>query len=660
MAGPWEKYQQAEPTGPWSKFQAKEEKPRSDIENLILGRPIHQDGRPSTPVTDTLVNGATFGLADEVGGAGAGVGGTIKALLTGEDPKAGYLDAYNRSVERNRAGRTAFAEENPGAALGTELLGGAASLGGVVKTIAKAPTLLSAVGRSMGFGGVAGGVAGAGNAEGGLENRGEGALAGAMIGGAIGGAIPAVGYGVGRGLQFGRNVLGMQNPQRQAQTLVSRAMERDSLPNPLQNPADLPGKPATLMEAGGQNVKRLADQVNVQGGPGGQRMAQFLEGRQAEQPTRIADDIRNSLSKSVDTYGTEAALRAERSALGNPAYERAWAYPGNTSDRLSRFAQEPIVQQGMNRGVKLARLESLANDTPFDPNAYAITGFNAAGDPVIGKVPTWRTWQAAKEGLDAMLERDSFGRVLPTKDNMAIQNVQRSLLKELDALNPEYKAAREAWAGPTEQMQALNQGDNFMRLDPEQIAQNMSRMSGDAKEAYRMAAARALQDKMDSVKGQGDITRRIFNDTRTKNQIKTVFGDKAYANFERAMNAERAMADTRQFVSGNSRTAQRLMDKEDLAADMANDFLTGGKNNVLYGMARRGINRSRGINDATGDEIAKILTEATPTGRQLIAKTLLEAQQRGTRNQEQVLGAASIANLLIGQNTAREMAPRAR
>jgi len=180
----------------------------------------------------------------------------------------------------------------------------------------------------------------------------------------------------------------------------------------------------------------------------------------------------------------------------------------------------------------------------------------------------------------------------------------------------------------------------------------------DAKQAFRRGAARAIQDQIDRVKGLGDVTKRIFNDTRTKDQIKAAFGDDAYKAFEKSMNAEKLMADTRAFVTGNSRTAQRLNDSGDVAQQVAEDFLRGGKHNVMSGMIERAIARGRGINDATGAELADMLTASSPKARAEIMKALLEQQGKAQTSQRNLLGAAAIADLLAAQQVGMNLGSR--
>lgn len=608
-------------------------------------------------ITQQLRQGASFGFADEVGAAGAAVGGGIGAALQGRNPIEAAGQSYDRRLGELRGSEREFREDNPKAAIASQILGGLGLAGGASKAVAGANTLGQAALQGAKTGAAYGGLSGFGAGEGGLKNRAISSGIGAGIGGALGAAIPIAGYAVGKTVQAGKRLAGSQNPDREAALLLSRAIKRDEIdPSQIVNSfSDDAGKPLALTESGGVNVRRLADQTSVQGGPGSNRLNQFLDTRQADQGGRILGDIKGSLSRSTDTYGLDEQLAKIRSG-SSPLWKEAMDQPPAWNDRLAQFADEPVVKKGMAQGVKLARLEALAKGEPFDASAYAVTGFNEAGDPIISGVPTWRTWQAAKEGLDAQIEaaRGPLGQA--TKQSVALTNAKNALLGQLDDANPVYKQARAAWAGPSAQKDAIGIGDKFMSLDPEQIAKHTAKMSQDELASFRVGAARALQDKIDTVKGLGDATKRIFNDNRIKDQIEAAFGKKAYLNFENAMLSEKAMAETRSFVTGNSRTAQRAVDAMDAGTQVAEDFLTGGKSAVIGNLLKRGFARARGINDETGARLAEMLSETTPAGkRKIIADILAQQSQNEARNQN-LLRAGAIANLLTTDQSTKAMA----
>lgn len=206
--------------------------------------------------------------------------------------------------------------------------------------------------------------------------------------------------------------------------------------NPLMTGAEAIGRPGvTAMTALARRSGTTPDKAEA-----------LLTARHAAAPERILSD----LAAASGTHPEAAAgnlsdlVKAGRSAA-SPLYDEAYSQAPVITDRLQQFAHDPIIQRGMKEGIITQRIEALGEGKPFDPSAYAITEFNAAGDPVIGPVPTWRTWDAAKTGLDDMLEgyRDgTTGRLNLDARGRAIDSARRGMLTELDSVNPSYATAR--------------------------------------------------------------------------------------------------------------------------------------------------------------------------------------------------------------------------
>lgn len=612
-------------------------------------------------LTQQLRQGASIGIADEVGAAGAGTGAALVAALRGRNPIDAASSAYDRRLGEIRRAEQYFRSEHPVASTMAQLGGGLALAGPAAKVVSQSPSILSAIGRGAGTGAAFGGASGFGSGEGGLANRLGSAAIGAGVGGVIGGAIPAAGWAVGKGAQTVRNMVGLQDPKKQAVMLVSRALDRDGIVGPIENSISMgTTKPVALADLGGQNVKRLADQVNVQGGTGANKIATFLTERQAEQPARIAGDIKGILSPSTDVYGLSDDLAAQARAAAAPLYEKAYgagkAVPDEVwSDDIARMIDRPSMRQALGRAYRIAAEEGR------DPRTLGLD-FNEAGDVVFrDKVPTMQTLDYVKRGLDDVLEgfRDKVtGRLVLDESGRAINATRAAFREELKRLNPDYAAALKAYAGPTQQREAINLGRDFMGLDPEQISKQVSRMSPDEVQAFRAGAARRIQDTIDRVRGAGDATKRIFNDARVKGQIRAAFGDDAFKAFEKAMTAERSMFDTGAFVAGNSRTAQRLADSGDAFQEVTENFLRGGKGGVVRGLIESGISRGRGINDATGAELADMLTQTTPEARARVIDAIMKQNTASQKTQQNLLSAGAIANLLAAQQAGSGLAIR--
>ena len=176
-------------------------------------------------------------------------------------------------------------------------------------------------------------------------------------------------------------------------------------------------------------------------------------------PTAIRGALDDALGNAKDPRAALGAIIEQRAAEAQPLYQAALNKPVVWTNRLQQFLDDPVMQQGINKGIRIQRLESLADGTPFNPTDYAITDFDAAGDPIVSGVPNMKTLNVAKKGLDAMVQDSQdpvTGRL--SQEGVAIDKVRAAFVKQLDVANPDYAAARAAWQGPTLAHQAFQRG----------------------------------------------------------------------------------------------------------------------------------------------------------------------------------------------------------
>lgn len=243
---------------------------------------------------------------------------------------------------------------------------------------------------------------------------------------------------------------------------------------------------------------------------------------------------------------------------------------GVWSPRVQEFLNDPIMKEGLARGLQVQRLEALAEGKSFNPREYAVTGFDQNGHPTVGQVPNMRLLDAGKRGLDEILNdyRDPLTGMLQRNQYVnAVDKVRQSYLGELDRLNPDYAAARQAWAGPTEALSAMRQGQNFRQMRPEQIGKSVSEMSPSEQEFFRLGAADALRTATgrtgtpSPLIGSNAVNQRGAD--YLQQQLRPLF--KTQDAFDRfindASNENLILANTGKLV-GNSATAGRMAEDQ--------------------------------------------------------------------------------------------------
>jgi hypothetical protein len=614
----------------------------------------------------SVARGASFGFADEIAAAGDAALGRF----VGRGSQAPTLgERYSQNLAAERARDRAFEQSNPVSSFAGEAAGGIA--GGLAafpaRVGATALTAIQTAGQGARAGATGGALAGFGSGEGGLENRLEGAATGAALGGTIGGAVPLIATGVGRVGGRVLDAVGLRNPQTGGDRQLLRALERDQagggpgieqVYGRTMSNVGQDARPEFLADMGGENVRRLAAMTTQTPGAARQTAQAAIGERTAGQADRISDDVMRLLSPNSDWHGTVDALQKSRAASAQPLYEAAMSRNA-WSPRVDDFINDPIAKQGLARGFQIQRLESVARGEPFDPKQLGVTFRELPngefGDPVLVGRPNMRALDMVKAGLDDILEgyRDGVtGKLRLDRTGKAIDEFRRSYIGTLDDLNPDYKAARQAWAGPSQAMDALAKGRNVFRPDDEITAQMVKGMSGADKEMFLAGVSRAIRDRVENSADGRNAVATFFNKQSFRDKLKAAFpNEDAYRRFEGLMQRETGMFEGQRVYgpSAGPSTARNLADAADGMIDPPGGVLSALMTGNIPAAARAGIEgtmrRAQGMNSSTADYLGPIMFNSDQQRNAAQLARLLSQRQQGQRN---LANNQALARALLG------------
>lgn len=464
-------------------------------------------------------------------------------------------------------------------------------------------------------------------------------------GSTVGGVIGAIASPLSRAAKAFGSWLSRDNPSAPEDKAVKKVLDRiesdkkaggPTAQNALDlvNAAGESGKPITLADVGGPNVKGLAGAVARQPGPSKSIVRNFLEERDTGANDRLTDDIKKYLSSGDSAHKTTKALLEARSAAARPAYSEVEQLQNIWSPRLQQFIDDPAIKKGMSRGYEIERLQSLAENRPFDPTQMGID-LDADGNVKILKKPNMRVLDMAKQGLDAMIadERNEITGRLSAK-GVALDKARRAYLTEMDNLDTsgKYRAARESWAGHSASLDAIRSGKTLFQRNPEEIADEMKDLSTSDREFYRLGAADTIRERLAKVGMGSDEAKAIIKNKWTHDQLKPLFDNEEQFNkFVESVTHESTMFNTRNSLVKNSLTAER--EAEDAAhsgalssgAKAAHGAITGN----WYGALRNSYEALKhlGIKPdlATNEEIARILFQTPITPESKVGKALAGA-----------------------------------
>lgn len=510
-------------------------------------------GEPSPAMTDALAAGSQasqfFGgarepnLADRAQSFAQGVinglpvvGPGLEHLRVEADAALAQLPGgmTPEEVRANAAQRKAFLEEKAGnERLAGQVVGAVAPLTvagfAAPATVGRALGMTGGLGSQMGLGALTGGaITGADTlARGGsLEDAGTSA----MVGGGIGGAAPLVLKGVGAGL---RAMTG-QNAPKAAQN-VAAALKADEIAVPgITRAMAQMGPDGALMDLG-PNLQSLAGGIASVKGPGQKVLRDTIVSRAKAGPTRVAADIANTLGKGQELGALTEQIIAGQKAAADPLYAAVRNLPVPLEGNILFVSQTPMGKAAFERAAKLA-----AND-------------GASGNGV-----TVGFLDYAKQALD-----DIAGAAKRSgENNTARQATQmaRLLTSEVDKVVPQYKQARDAFAGPAAVLDAIEEGQaTFTRnMSPADMSRLMANMTASEKDAFLQGAQTSIADMLGNSANDVASVRTLLRKPYNEAKMRALIGDGPTDELLKAIDRELVFGKTANAVEGNSETARRM------------------------------------------------------------------------------------------------------
>jgi hypothetical protein len=525
-----------------------------------------------------------------------------------------------------RLGLEQYRQEFPGRAFASEMGGAIApALLSRGRTAPESLAMSTGKGTGLGF------VSGAGAGEGTLGDRAEEGLFGATIGAV---ATPAVQLG-GRvtGKAYRSVVDGMfASPNRlgkdAARDAIKSALEADAgtVDQAIATVLSKAGKPYSLADVG-PNTRAYLDAANVLPGPGKKAAKDFLDKRDRGIAARLTSDIQDAFGSRASFFDEFNALKEARSDLGKRLYERALSKQIPVNKELTSLLQRPSLQDAYNRGITIARERGMPT-----PKTRIEDGKLVTDQGEVTAIDT-EFLHILKMGLDDVVftGKSPVSGIGSTALN-SVKDTRAQFLNFIDRNNAAYKRARNYWAGETSAMDAMQMGRNFLRLDEDELAADIRKMSKSEKEAFRLGAMQNVLDRMggsqmgETVTGAvGNPARDLIKNPRTVRLLGLTFDDKTVFNrFINRLEDETEMRLTSAQVLRGSQTAERqqavgaLRDRavRELPADASlAAVITNALRRDLRGAEQQQL-------EATANEVARVLLERDPQKLQQIASQL--------------------------------------
>jgi hypothetical protein len=621
------------------------------------------------------IQGLTFGFGDEFE--------AVIKTLKNKRP-------YEQNLAAVQFAKQEFEAEKPYQAMASEVAGSlplafAAGAGAVraatkipqaANLLSKIPSSFTTVAGVSGAGAASGALTGAGTAQEGERGMGaqKGAVQGAILAPVVLGGMKATGattkavaeklgipdlaktvVDATKDIPIVKNITGKTADffgmsgdavQRKADTKIIQALQRDGFTLPqIRDEMDkirASGyKPETIMELGGKATKQLGETVASY--PGARVFAENLaEERKSGASNRILTDFQKAFQVDADPMeiaNNVIKLRQSSSApLYKTAYEKDALIGGQSIDKLM---QDPAFKRAYDRADRLAQREV--------DEAGNIVGTALPELKESGNVFDLKTIDRIKRGIDAEI---NYSR-LPTSglektEVDSIKNLRSVFMKNVDEQAPEeYKQARQAFAGQSEILDAIENGKNFFDIDARQLKQIYNKLSPSEKDGFSVGAYDAIRTKIQTGADGVDMVRRTFGSTEKKDQIKELIGTDAFDTLTKQLNREKAIRSTDIQITGGSPTQRRT--------EAAREF--EGSTELVPQMAEKGLVKGgmdyllrsvTGPGGRTAETLAPDLYSINPAKQAEIVDRLklLDEYLRNQALQQQV-GAGVVAPSLL-------------
>ncbi|WP_434053892.1 MAG: hypothetical protein RDA78_03015 [Roseibium sp.] len=488
------------------------------------------------------------GLMGQLGTAGAAAMEGVPIAGAYMRDVAGMGDPVQREIASRRMDQ--FSEERPLTSTGLQVAGAVA---GVAPAVAAAPAVFGAGGGGLLANslasGASGGVIGAADA----AARSDGDLKRTAGGAGVGFGLGVLGPSVASGANSVANQIvralssKSDKAARGADSIISRALAADGMniddaaarlnsmgPDAL--PTDLP------------QLQQYAEGLAAIPGNPQKQVADVLRSRVTGSGDRITASVDKALGQPVNTLKSADDIIAQRSAVSGPLYEASRSKPVPFSKELEDLLARPAMKQALGRAQTLAANEGIPSQQWF---------INIADDGAasIRNVPDVRQLDYTKRALDDMIT--SAGA--HTNEGRILVGLKKQLTGIIDDAVPEYAKARKAFAGPSGVLKAMEGGKAVFKNSqtPEQIRRTMAGMNEGEREAYTQGARAAIADIMGTARNDANAAKALFDRGFNKEKLSILVGETEAAQLLKQLDLERTFTQTRNQVTGNSRTAAR-------------------------------------------------------------------------------------------------------
>jgi len=473
--------------------------------------------------------------------------------------------SYEEYVAAEREARRKYAEENPVANFAAEMgggilpaivTGGASMLPSAGRVVTKtvAPSIL----KMLGIGAGSGAVSAVGTSEKPAEDWGGEAARGAAAGAATTGVLGLAGkYVVMPGYRALKSALGFGDANKMADLQIVKALAKDGMtPQQALDAVRAAARGEMTLADVGENTAALLRRATSEPGPGRVAAKSELQAREAGRVNRVDSDLVQLMSGSKDFYTDVMELAAKRSKDADVLYQAAWdsnaAITPKNAAGIARMQNFPSFAEALKAGSR--RMQDMGLDITDPKNVL-------------------RGLHETKIAIDDMIKeavRSGRGGQAGT-----LMDMKRQLLADMEKASPEYRTARQAYAGDSEMMTAMEEGKNIYKMPEIDMRKMIDRFKNSPSEydAFRAGIAQAALEKLRTAAPGSDPLKVVLGRDAEQKLRRAFRDDNAFDTFVARLQEESKML-------GTEKSAIR---RTPIDADLGDNTAVGAAMNLATG-----------------------------------------------------------------------------
>lgn len=314
--------------------------------------------------------------------------------------------------------------------------------------------------------------------------------------------------------------------------------------------------PITTVEAIGPAAITHATGISRRSGTTPALADAAMSARAASRPKRVLDLLTEHTGIDPEAAkGDIQALVQHGQTMATPAFDAVRAIPGPIwTPELAAWAETPVGKKTISATIESARNVPGANPAemgfPIDPDTGAVMTGPELSD--LQPQPTAKTWDAIRQRMSQMVDRDTFGRAIPDSQSPGNYDINQSRRYLTDVL-----AGDGTKPGLlTGYRDALDQSGDYQSIDrafnnakgkllgksADANAADFAKWFAGLKPIEQTAAkASGANDMLVALQG-GSLRPGTFALPHVQLKLQTLFGDEAAQKLTAAMDQEAKMA----------------------------------------------------------------------------------------------------------------------